>query len=266
MPPTKIAKLPPVRPITAVSYSRLQTYAWCPQQLRYSVIMGIKEPPSEAMERGNDTHKMLERVVLAPGKKLARLPAEYAHLAPELTKIRRHAGVECEAQFAYDASWQPVEYFGKTVAWRMKIDLRYLLNDDNNDSGGVRLLDYKTGKVKPEEHTEQLELYALVELLRAPVQVVTKRGKRAEVRQFPSRVETAVWYVDHEPEPRILTVYEAPDEKTLARLKKTWDAKARPLVTDTQLTPTPSPGKCGRCFHSKWNHGTCQAAAKAKEA
>lgn len=270
---SKIAKLPPVKPITAVSYSRLQGYEWCPQTLRYKVSMGLKEPGSEAMERGNDSHKIFERVIKAPGKALAKLPKEYAHMAPELREIRKHGvGIEAEAQFAYDHDWKTVPYFDARVWWRMKIDLRYIREED----GGfvVRLLDYKTGKVKPEEHTEQLQLYALVELLRtvnddtAVVVPAPKKGAKKIVKVppvFPDRIETAVWYADHELEPRVLTVYESPDEKTLAQLKKFWAAKANRLTSDTQLAPTPSAFKCGRCHFSKWNHdGPCQAAAKAK--
>lgn len=237
-------KYPPVRPVEAASYSRLSMYDWCPQQVRFSVVMGLKQPSSPQMERGNVSHKTMERFLKQTGTAPPKLPKEYEHLKPVLSEIRKHGSPRVEEQFAYDAAWRPVPYFDKSVRWRMKVDLRY-----EHEEGCVRLVDFKTGKIKPEEHAEQIDLYVLVELLQA---------KRAA---FPGRVETAVYYIDHEPDMRVMKVYDGPDAGTLKQLKAYWERRAKPLLTDTQLKPTPSEGKCGWCAYSRHKGGPCQAAA-----
>jgi hypothetical protein len=224
----------------ALSFSRLQMYDWCPQQFRYKVLIGMKEPPAPAMERGNEIHKMLERFVVAKGKVSGKLPKEFEHLKPELTSYRKQ-NPSAEAQYAFTRDWKLTGYFDKNVAWRMKIDLR-----TEPEEGVVRLTDYKSGKVKPEEHREQLELYILTEML---------------VNGFPKRMEAAMFYIDHLDEPQVLIVHENPTQKDLARYKKQWEAKANRIRRDTKLIPTPSEFKCGRCHFSSKKGGPCKAAA-----
>lgn len=223
----------------ALSFSRLNLYAWCPAQFRFQVVIGLKQPPAPAMERGNELHKTLERFVKAEGKVASKLPKELIHLKPELTSYRK-LNPTTEAQYAFDDKWNVTGYFDKNVSWRMKVDLRH-----EPAKGVVRLTDYKSGKVKPEEHREQLELYILTELL---------------VRPAPTRIEAAMFYVDHMDEPQVLIVHEKPNAKLVARYKKTWEAKAKRIRSDTVLTPTPSEFKCGNCFFSSKRNGPCKAA------
>lgn len=227
--------------ITAVSYSRISTWRWCPAQLRFGTIMGIKQPATPAMDEGNRVHKLLETYVGHRGKVPPKLNPGFKPLQPELLKIRKDAGRRVEGQYAFNAKWDQCEYFAPEVRWRMKIDLRY-----SPEKGVIRLMDYKTGKVKPERDEEQLELYVLTELLTA--------------HQPTGTLETALWYTSHEEEPRVMHVYEAPYDKLQKKLKKYWEGEARQVIEDTRLIATPDEYKCKFCFYSNKRGGPCKAA------
>lgn len=124
--------------LTAFSYSRLDNYEKCPRRFyELSILKNFKEPESDAMRKGKETHTALELRV-GQGRPL---PAHLQHLeavagplaAAKATKLT-------EYQMAINASMQPVSWFGKDVYCRAIADLVL----DYGDRAG--LFDYKTGK------------------------------------------------------------------------------------------------------------------------
>lgn len=220
------------------SFSRLSTYRKCPQQFKYQFIDKLPawevEPP--AMARGNVIHKMLESAVTGP--KLA-VTKEFKGLMPELARIRK-LNPRAELSLAFTAEWKPCGWMDPKVRCRIKIDVAF--GGDN-----ITLLDYKSGKVKPEEHVEQLQLYALAWLL-----IEDER---------PQSLVTGAWYVDYEKEARPLTVYDHPNDKTLSILKRYWEKETSGLVKDTKFLPRPDRRICAWCPYSKFKGGPCKKAA-----
>lgn len=226
--------------VTAWSYSRLSAYEVCPRAFFYRYVEKRPEPPSEAMKRGLAVHETLEDFVKAT--RAPRLPNFLSHLRPQLMRYR--AGVAYpELELAFDADWQRVDWFDRTVRLRVKIDLSTQLAERR-----FAVIDYKTGEPKPERHQDQLSLYVLGQYY-------------ADARPGAIRVvETGLWYVDHHPEP-LMTAYHECSVSAIDGLRRRWEARARPLLSDRVFKPSPKPWACKRCAFSKFRGGPCDAAA-----
>lgn len=137
--------------LTAFSYSRLDNYEKCPRRFHeLSILKNFKEPESDAMRKGKETHTALE---LRVGRGTP-LPAHLGHLevlagplaAAKATKLT-------EFQMAINEHMKPVGWFGKDVYCRAIADLVL----DYGPRAG--LFDYKTGKKNPGDFL-QLKLTA----------------------------------------------------------------------------------------------------------
>lgn len=212
----------------AWSYSRLQTYQACPRQFKFSYVDKVPREEGPALKRGQDRHELLEKHV--KGERV-RFPKDLARIRPELDKIRK-LGARAELELAFTAKWDPTGWFDKDAWLRIKIDLQYR---QATDPTALRVCDYKTGRIRPEQHEEQLRLYGLATMMTEPK---------------ASSVTTEVWYVDHEPAPRPLATQIAPNFQKAIREQRTyWERKVRPLLKDKRFTPTPGHA-CGWCPYS----------------
>lgn len=218
--------------VTAWSYSRWSTYRTCPRQFRYKVIDRLPEPPSPVLERGIAIHTALEKFVRGS---LTKLPADVRHVSTNLRKYKR-IGADPEVEVCFNSKWERTGWFDHDAWLRIKIDLKCVVDER------VELIDHKTGKVNPERHTEQLELYALAALLTVPERDVASTG---------------VWYVDHEDRPRWLALYER-SAATIRREKARWRATIKPMMTDRTFKPKPG-YPCRWCAYSKTKGGPCEA-------
>lgn len=224
--------------MTPWSFSRWELYNTCARWFKYRYIMKLSEPPSAPMLRGTNIHGMLERRVATKGR-LIKLPNEFTHLSPELVRIaRKNPRVELSASF--DIKWNPCDWMDADVACRMKIDLLF-----GDVKRGLFVVDYKTGKMRPEKHVMQLELYALAMM----------------ILETPKSITTGAWYVDHEGTPQWLGNYQGQMATHRKNLIKVWDEKIKPLRRDTRFAPNPSPQKCRWCPHGVTKNGPCKADA-----
>lgn len=219
--------------ITAWSYSRLSTYRTCPRQFKYKAIDRLPEPPAPALERGIAMHKALEDFVRG---KVTKLPADIRHVSKNLRAYKR-AGADVEIELCFNSKWERTGWFDRDAWVRIKIDLQLI------GMAKVELIDHKTGKVNPERHTEQLELYALAALIAVRERDVASTG---------------VWYVDHEDRPRWLALFER-SAPMLRREKQRWKDTVAPLMRDRKFKPTPGYA-CRWCAFSKAKGGPCEAA------
>lgn len=216
--------------MTAWSFSRLYTYRRCPAWFKYQNLDKIPQPPVPAMERGSALHKTLEDYIKNPRKRLTK---DFKLIAATMAKIRK-LKPQAEIELAFDAKWQPVSWFDKAVACRIKIDLVY-----ESSPGVLCIIDYKSGRIKPEEHQEQLRLYKLAALLEL-------------VKRMPGvhAVTTGVWYIDHESVPRLLSTTTVDTfVATLKAEQKYWLAETRALVKDKSFRPNPG-RNCAWCPYS----------------
>lgn len=218
--------------MTAWSFSRLYTYRQCPRRFKYQALDKIPQPTVPAMERGSMMHKTLEDYIKTPKK---RLPPAMKLIAPTMAKIKKDQAPRAELELAFTRDWKPVSWFDTKLnegGVRIKIDLLYQPTPDT-----LCVLDYKSGRIKPEEHGEQLRLYKLAMLL-------------TEAKNIQA-VTTGVWYIDHESVPRLLSTTIRPSfAATLKAEQRFWEGESKKLVADKKFKATPETRRCAWCPYS----------------
>jgi hypothetical protein len=149
------------------SYSSLTAFETCPRRHYLTrVSKQVTDPPSEAIVWGNEVHKALE-LRIAEG---TPLPASMVNYEPMVQKIlsKSVGDVLTEKQLAITSSFQPAEWWGEDAWCRGVVDLTIV-----NGSTAV-LLDWKTGKIKPD--SDQLKLFAALIMAHLPEVTQAKTG------------------------------------------------------------------------------------------
>jgi len=219
--------------ITAWSFSRWQVYDECPYRAKLKFLERRPEPSSPAGERGDLVHKSGEGFLLNP--KLRKVPEGFTKFATQLRELRK-CGAQPELQLTFTKNFEAQTGWFESNAWcRIKIDALVPLEDS-------RVVDYKTGKVHPEKHRLQGELYGLGGLLIDP-------------RPIPKRRTTVeFWYLDHGPQMTEPVTYTGKD---LPALKKAWLTRTKAMLTDRTFKPKPG-AACRYCHFSKARGGPCK--------
>lgn len=213
--------------VTAWSASRLTDYEMCPGITRYKVVERISEgPPHPAGVHGLAVHKQAEDYLAGRARKV---PEAFGYLEDHLKALKKAKAVP-EMRVALDATWTPLPDFFHPDTWvRMVLDAAVIRKVS------ARVVDYKTGKEKP-EHEEQLELYALALWACEPkVRVVTGE----------------LWYT---PTGRRIELTFERDEEMALRAR--WAERARKLTSDTVLAPKACVA-CRWCAFSRQKGGPC---------
>lgn len=221
--------------ITSWSFSRWGVYNVCPLKAKYKFIDKLQEPGSAAMDRGTDLHKQCEEYLGKGG----RIPKELKLISNELKLLRKEEAI-CEAEFAFNKSWEPVGWFDKDTWCRVKADAVIEPIIDSS-SPTVEIKDFKSGKVKEgeSEYTLQLELYSLAGLLVYPI---------------AEKATSSLIFIDHGVE--IRTEGEVL-RKDLPKLKKKWEVRVKPMLSDKVFKPRPG-NACRWCHFSKSKNGPCK--------
>ena len=226
------SKEPAGNGVTAWSISRLNTYTQCPFKFKLTVLDKIREPSSPAMERGAAIHKEAE-VYLKDG--VVDIPESLALMAEEFTFIKKHeAQSELEVTFAKD--WSITGWFEKDAWCRIKIDAMVLAD------GVLRVIDFKTGKYKPDDndaYEDQLELYSLAALTLYPEYKL---------------VSAELWFLDSGD--IVGTKHGAYIQTMLPALQTKWATKVTPMFMDTIFAERPNKF-CNWCHFRKANNGPC---------
>jgi hypothetical protein len=215
--------------ITAWSYSRLSEWEGCPKKSYFKVIEKLKEPGSEAMERGSKIHKEGENFLKGL---LEEVPETYKLLAQELAEVKM-LGAKSEVEATFTKDWQSCGWFDAEAYLRIKIDI--VVAQD----GVIRLIDIKTGKNKGgDTYKDQLELYALAAML-----------------IFPdiSGISAELWFVDSGE----IIGTSAYKPSQLEELKARWEKRIVPMMNDTIFAPRPS-SACKWCWFSQSKTGKCE--------
>jgi hypothetical protein len=175
------------------SFSALNTFITCGEMYRRRyVTKDIKDDgPEDAKDWGTTVHKAFEdRMSL--GKALAPLPLTLLDHEPYMEKLDKHEGVIfTELHGALDRRLMPVaEWYSDEIWFRVVVDFISIIRGGNN----ALLVDYKTGKQKPEEHAKQCALFAIYTWHLWPkVDIVDTRlyytSTLSEVRKVYSRKE-----------------------------------------------------------------------------
>lgn len=173
----------------ALSASRAKEYLQCPLKFRYSVVDGIRQPPTEATVKGTVVHKVLEDLFAAPND--ARTPSNAVSMLPqawdyvlERDSLAADLFVQQEKKNAAFADTETLvnNYFGlekpenlnpkgleKFVDARLPsgVLLRGIIDRiDQAPNGALRVIDYKTGKAPSPRFMNdalyQMRFYALL--------------------------------------------------------------------------------------------------------
>ena len=234
--------------ITSWSWSRLSVYEACPAKAKYKFIDKLPEPPSPAMERGDDIHKKADAYITG---RLDSLPVELKGYKKDFTRWREaHRAwaaeepdallVETEQTWAYTSSWGLTRYNDWTGCWlRIKTDLTIQVDDYD-----LEIIDFKTGKNRPEqvsEYRQQLKLYDVGALVR--------------FNEPRLRVRSRLVFLD------IPSCEVEGDTVTVAdvdRLKREWEQRADRMTADKKFMPTPSDSACRWCSFSRSKGGPCK--------
>lgn len=220
--------IPTIKKITSWSYSRYAQYNKCPAAAKYKFLDKLPEPPSPAMERGNQIHKLAENYTKGIIKPLPPELRLYKHEFEILKKGKPMV----EETFAFRSDWTETMWNDwNGCAVRIKVDAAL------PDEDLLYIIDHKTGKPK-DGYEEQLSLYALGGFLKFP---------------HIEKVSTQLWYLD-DPSPPVVLEY---TKDQMKQLQEDWDAKVRPMLNDTRFSPKPG-NHCRWCAFSKSKGGPCK--------
>lgn len=227
-------KVPEGNGVTAWSISRLNTYTQCPLKFKLTAIDKLKEPGSAAMDRGAAIHKEAE--VYLKGSDPV-VPANLSLMAAEFIEIR-DLGAKAELEVTFTKDWGITGWFDADAWCRIKIDAMVL------DKDTIRIIDFKTGKFRPndnEAYEAQLELYALTALVLYP-----------DVKH----VSGELWFLDSGD--HVGTKHGSYTHADVQALKTKWEEKVTPMFVDTMFAPRLNQ-YCKWCFFREDNGGPCNA-------
>lgn len=236
----------PARKLTSWSFSRYSDYNKCPFMAKRKHIDRVKEPPSDAMERGRLIGESAEKYI----KGLTRnMPAELKTFDADFRAMRKQSSAKkglpifVENMWGFDKQWQECRWDDWNNCWlRIKLDVGHFL-----DPSTFLATDWKTGRMRPEavaEYMEQLELYAtgaLIKFYNVPdLQVRVRLAYLDSGDVYPPAGEEVVYY-----------------PADLPRLKKTWVGRTKKMLNDTVFRPSPG-NHCRWCSQSKAKGGPCK--------
>lgn len=148
------------------SFSALSDFTNCGKAYyRKRIVKDVVDPPNEAGDWGDYVHKWFE-AHLRDG---TPLPGNLVQYQEYLDRIKAGSGtmyVECK--YAINRQLQPCEFFAPDVWCRAILDVLHI------DGPHARVIDHKTGKVKP--NSRQLKLSALMVFAHHPEVVEVKTG------------------------------------------------------------------------------------------
>jgi len=238
--------------LTYWSYSRYSTYKQCPLRAKLMYLDKLPTTKNEAMDRGNEIHKLAEQFVKGEIKKI---PPELASFSDDfkavkdLKKKKPHL-VSVEDTWAFRSDWSRTTWDDWQGCWvRIKLDQSHIETEPDG-SPALIITDVKTGKFSPQwnldDYLEQLDLYALGGLL--VWQQLIKDGLKVKPRLLYTD-QKVVYPPKDEPK-----VYTGAD---LVPLKNRWEKRVKPMLTDRKFPPKPN-NMCKWCDFSKEKGGPCK--------
>jgi hypothetical protein len=144
------------------SPSKLSCWEQCPRQFKYKYVEKIPEGPSgPAAERGTMLHGQAEGFINGTLPLNSQLK-QVKPLLVQLKKAHVKKRVMLELNLGFDHKWKRTkDWFTKDTWVRVKMDVAWLVDEES-----TRVIDWKTGKFKPEDpaYNDQLSIYAVASL------------------------------------------------------------------------------------------------------
>ena len=210
-------------PIKAWSWSALNQYETCPRQTYLAKVQKVQVPKAAALEKGIRIHEQLESCL---GNASIPCPPELMKIEGNLNELRSQGAIP-EMEIAFNDKWEPCDWFAKDCWVRIKIDAII----PPKIGGTTAVWDWKSGKVRDDhsEYDQQLELYQLAALLAFPT---------------ADYAEAGLIFVEH----GVVLECDAPMTRDMIPAAKAkWEARVKPLLSDTTFAPRPSGFACKWC-------------------
>jgi hypothetical protein len=222
---------------TTWSPSKLSCYEQCPAQASYKYLHKLPEPKGEALIRGSAIHEAAELYVTGRTKKLDPNLSKAKKVLDTLRKEYNKGLVRTELDLAYTKDWESCGWMDKAVYCRFKVDVVKL---DHPDSGECLIIDWKTGKFKPNGEYDQLRLYCLAVLSNSELHM-----EKAVAELYFTDVGEPV----RRDNGRLVL-----SELAAERVK--WDKRVKRMFADTEHAPSPGPN-CRWCPWTVQKGGPC---------
>lgn len=233
--------MPQSNGVKSWSYSRYGDYQTCPARFRYKHIAKLPEPSSPALARGGAADEAVTKYLDGSKRTLPKEtsvdpPMRYGELAGRLAGLRK-LKPETQLELATDNKWIVTGWRDWDRTWlRAKLDVMVKL-----DGGRVlHIVDNKTGRMYPEKHAEQIEIYACVAYAYSP---------------SAEEIRAEMFYLDHGMSSSPAIFNDLP--KTIARLRKKWEKLSAPMFRDTKFKEQPGQ-HCRWCPYSGAKGGPCK--------
>ena len=214
---------------TRTSYSALTTFEDCPLSYFEYYMNGRKDESGPAAQRGTRLHTAAERY-LKHEIDSDRLPIDFWKIKSVLVEYR-NIGAIAEEVWLIDKDWNHQRIEDEHTRLKALTDIHYLTEDT------IHIVDLKTGRNYP-EHEDQLQVYALLGLLKYP---------------HLDRVTVGALYVDD----GVMGHNHTYLRGMLEILKQRWLERMDALFTATEFPATPSEKACRYCKLRKSKGGSC---------
>lgn len=213
------------------SFSQWKDYEQCPLRCKLKYLDGHREPSGPAAERGNQIHKKVEDWLSDPGP--IPLPEEFKAFEDDLLRFKEE-GYQVEVPFALDRAWTRTEW---DLRWMgARIDAMGCTLVDGESCWHI--IDWKTGKIRKEDHLKQASLYALTMFL---------------IDTTTDFVKVDFYYVD---QGVVLPYGDWNRKDDFEPMHDTWKTRVFPMMQDACFEPKTGP-LCGWCHFRKSNGGPC---------
>ena len=221
-----------------VSYSAISTHEDCAASYLFGYILAKDDgpPPNEAAARGTRLHTSGE-LFLKGELPLEKLPVDYWRVKKHLHDMKAAKAVS-EEVWCVGRDWKVVPSRGPGIFIKCVVDVHWY----EKKPKVLNVTDLKTGRIYREDHTDQLQLYGTVGLVKYP------DAKEVRVNGL---------YIDH----GVKDVEAVYPRKMLPMLIAHWTERALKVLNDVEFKPNPHMDRCKWCRHSAKKGGPCAAAA-----
>lgn len=227
--------------------SRIRDLYQCPRYFvaKHEWKRWIDDDENEAMKRGSRFHRTVEEAIKynmkLPDEAMFNSVADYVYMLADMKT--QGIGVFPEHKFGLDVNFNRVDFF-RAPGLRARVGLDVYVNDN----GKALVIDWKTGRYKP-EHLNDADFY----------------GAATFVAAKPQSLEVQYIYAD-DPQCSFTRVIEKPEQMML-EFWRGFDKADEYLATRLQDPPTNPSKVCGYCGdvtcpHNKNDKAKATAAAQ----
>lgn len=214
--------------VTSWSYSRLSVFRKCPRQFKYKFIDKLPTDDNYAASRGFKMHKLAEGFVKG---EVTGKPKELMPFIDELQGLKE-VGADTEVDLTVTQAWHPTTFDDWNNAWcRGSADAVVEIE------ASATVIDYKTGKIYPDDHEEQGKLYSTLLFIH---------------NEDIEKIDVEFWYFDQDD---ILSFQYTRDQ--LDDLIKYWIDTTKPVFREKNW-PCNTGSHCRWCDFSASKGGPCK--------